>query len=66
MKKSKRVNYKEMSLEELNKKLENFKTELFNLRFQVVVNQVENPARTKIVKKEIARILTQVNSFKKS
>lgn len=66
MKKSKRVNYKEMSLEELNKKLENFKTELFNLRFQVVVNQVENPARTRIVKKEIARILTQVNSFKKS
>lgn len=49
---------KEMSVEELNEKLGNLKEELFNLRFQLAINQLENTARLKAVKKDIARIKT--------
>lgn len=66
MKKSKKVNYKGLALEDLNKKLKDFKTELFNLRFQLVVNQLENPSRIRTVKKEVAKILTEINSQKKA
>lgn len=47
---------RELSLGELNEKLNNAKEELFNLRFQLAVNQLENPMRIKAVKKDIARI----------
>ena len=43
---------------ELNKKLEDLKKELFNLRFQLAINQLENPMRIVAVKKDIARIKT--------
>ncbi len=49
---------REMSESELNEKLVDLKTELFNLRFQLAVNQLENPMRVKAVKKDIARIKT--------
>lgn len=49
---------REMSLVELNEKLTELKSELFNLRFQLAVNQLENPMRIKAVKKDIARIKT--------
>lgn len=62
---SKKNNYVGMSLEELNKKLKDYKVELFNLRFQQIVNQLENPARFGIVKKEIARIKTEINNPKR-
>lgn len=47
-----------MSLEELKTKLSDSKAELFNLRFQLAVNQLDNPMRIKAVKKDIARIMT--------
>ena len=47
-----------MSNEELNNKLKDLKAELFNLRFQQAINQLENPMRIKAVKKDIARIMT--------
>ncbi|MGN0660653.1 MAG: 50S ribosomal protein L29 [Oscillospiraceae bacterium] len=49
---------REASVVELNERLTNLKSELFNLRFQVAVNQLENPMRIKAVKKEIARVQT--------
>ncbi len=49
---------RELSAEELSEKLEDLKQELFNLRFQNAVNQLENTARLKAVKKDIARIKT--------
>ena len=49
---------KEMSVDELNEKLSNLKEELFNLRFQLAINQLDNTARLKAVKKDIARIKT--------
>ena len=49
---------RELSNAELNEKLTALKSELFNLRFQHAINQLENPMRMKEVKKDIARIKT--------
>ena len=49
---------RELSNAELVKKLDDLKKELFNLRFQHAVNQLENPMRLKAVKKEIAVVMT--------
>jgi len=43
---------------ELNEKLQDLKAELFNLRFQHAINQLENPMRLNDVKKDIARVKT--------
>ena len=43
---------------ELNQKLAELKSELFNLRFQLEINQLDNPMRIKEVKKNIAQIKT--------
>lgn len=45
---------------DLNKKIVELKEELFNLRFQLAVGQLENTARIKTVKKTIARIKTVI------
>lgn len=47
-----------MNANELNEKLADLKSELFNLRFQHAINQLDNPTRLKMVKKDIARIKT--------
>ena len=49
---------KDMTVDELNSKLAELKQELFNLRFQHAVNQLENPKRLQAVKKYIARVKT--------
>ncbi len=49
---------KTKSAEELNKQLVDLKDELFKLRFQHAINQLENPMRIKAVKKDIARVKT--------
>ena len=43
---------------ELNSKLQDLKEELFNLRFQNAINQLDNPIRIQVVRKDIARIKT--------
>ncbi|MBQ8387387.1 MAG: 50S ribosomal protein L29 [Clostridia bacterium] len=47
-----------MSAEQLNDKLKELKGELFNLRFQHAINQLENPHRIADVKHDIARVMT--------
>lgn len=47
-----------MSVDEMNEKLTGLKEELFALRFQLAVNQLDNTSRLKAVKKDIARIMT--------
>ena len=47
-----------MSAEELNAKLKELKEELFNLRFQHAINQLDNPQRMVEVKRNIARVMT--------
>ena len=49
---------RENNLPELQDKLTKLKEELFNLRFQLAINQLENPMRITAVKKDIARIKT--------
>ena len=47
-----------MSAEELNAKLKELKEELFTLRFQHAINQLDNPQKIVEVKKNIARVMT--------
>ena len=49
---------RELTAEELDAKLKDLKSELFNLRFQHAINQLENPMRLNHVKKDIARVKT--------
>ncbi|MGN0557848.1 MAG: 50S ribosomal protein L29 [Acutalibacteraceae bacterium] len=49
---------RELSVSELELKLKELKEELFNLRFQLAINQLENPTRISAVKKDIARVST--------
>ena len=49
---------REMTAVELNKQLKDLKAELFNLRFQHAINQLDNPNRIDAVKKDIARVMT--------
>lgn len=52
--------FRELTEEELFDALVEAKEERFNLRFQVATNQLDNTARLKQVKKEIAQILTVI------
>ena len=49
---------RENTLPELNEQLAKLKEELFNLRFQHAINQLDNPMRIAAVKKDIARVKT--------
>ena len=49
---------RKMSTDELNAKLKELKEELFNLRFQHAINQLDNPQKIVEVKKNIARVMT--------
>ncbi len=51
---------REMTVEELEAKLADLKKELFNLRFQLAVNQLDNPHRIADVKHDIARVMTVI------
>lgn len=49
---------RKLSAKELDAKLLELKDELFKLRFQQAINQLDNPMRINAVKKDIARIKT--------
>ena len=53
---------RELSTADLHVKLEEARSELFNLRFQMATSQLDNTARVKTVKKDIARILTELRA----
>lgn len=55
---------RELSVDELNAKLKELKTELFNLRFQLAINQLENTNRIPEVKRDIARVMTVLQEKK--
>ena len=52
---------RDLSDEELEQKLHDRRQELFNLRFQAATGALENSARLRLAKREIARILTVRN-----
>jgi large subunit ribosomal protein L29 len=53
---------REKSLDELREQLSTLKKEAFNLRFQQATGQLENTARVKTVRREVARVLTVLNA----
>ncbi|MFA6947390.1 MAG: 50S ribosomal protein L29 [Eubacteriales bacterium] len=54
----------EMTPAELEAKLKELKGELFNLRFQNAINQLDNPHKIADVKKDIARVMTVLHEKK--
>ena len=54
----KTVDLRKLSYAELQEQLDEAKEELFNLRFQVVTNQLDNTARIKEVRHNVARVKT--------
>ena len=55
-----------MSVEALEEKLKELKTELFNLRFQHAINQLDNPHNMTEVKHDIARVMTVLQEKKEA
>ena len=53
---------RELSAEDLQAKLKEAREELFNLRFQMATSQIDNTARVGQVKKDIARIQTEMRA----
>jgi len=51
---------KDLSMEEMVRKLDDLKEELFNLRFQHETGQLENPQKMKQTKRDIARVKTVI------
>lgn len=52
----------ELSAEDLQAKLKDARAELFNLRFQMATSQLDNTARLRQVKTDIARIQTEMRA----
>ncbi len=56
----KTVDLRKLSYAELQEQLDEGKEELFNLRFQIVTNQLDNTARIKQVRRHVARVKTMM------
>ncbi len=57
---------RELNIGELNHRLEELRTELFNLRFQKAKNLLDKVDRLRLVKREIARVLTVMKQKQKA
>jgi large subunit ribosomal protein L29 len=55
---------RDLTIEDLNKKLDDCKEELFNLRIQKVRNRLENTSQIRIIRRDIARVLTVLTQKK--
>ena len=60
--KTKEIN--KLSNDELEKKLNTLKKDLFNIRFKKINNQINNPAQYSQIKKSIARLYTTIKNSK--
>ncbi len=58
----KAIEIRDMADTELLEKIKDSRAELFNLRFQLATGQLDNPARIKDIKKDIARLLTEIRT----
>lgn len=56
------VEIREFDDADLTQKLKDARAELFNLRFQLATGQLDNPQRIKVVKKDIARLHTEIRA----
>jgi large subunit ribosomal protein L29 len=55
---SKATELRDLPDDELLSRIESAKEELFNLRFQLATGQLDNPARLRVLKRDIARVAT--------
>ncbi len=55
---------REMNVDELAGKLKELKSELLNLRFQLAINQLDNPHKIEETKRNIARVMTVIREKK--
>ena len=55
--------YNDLTIDELNKELQEKKEVLFNMRFQKSLQQLDHPIMIRNIKKDIARIKTKINSI---
>lgn len=60
-----REDFSELNEQELEEKYKHFKEELFNLRFQDATNQLSNPSRISMVRRNIARVKTYITRLEK-
>ena len=51
---------KKLTLDQAIKKIDALKKDLFNIRFKKINNQIDNPAQYKEIKKDIARLYTNI------
>ena len=58
----KMTDIRELETSDLAEKVKEARAELFNLRFQLATGQLDNPARISSVKKDIARLLTEMRA----
>ena len=65
MKKSKRKEIQEKTMEELNADGRNLRAEIFNLRLQQASAQLEKPDRLRVLRRDIARIETQKSALRR-
>ncbi len=56
---------KELAVDELQRKEQDLRKELFNLRFQQATGEIENPMRIRAIRKNIARVLTLIGEKNK-
>jgi large subunit ribosomal protein L29 len=61
----KKTDFKDMTAAELNAKGRDMRQELFNLRLQQASSQLEKPSRMRTLRKDIARIETQLSVLRK-
>ncbi|UCF88505.1 MAG: 50S ribosomal protein L29 [bacterium] len=57
---------RDLTLDELRQKESDLSAELFNLRFQIATNQLENPMRLPLAKKNLARVKTVIAQKERS
>jgi|TARA_B110000438_G_C15666384_1_gene586226 large subunit ribosomal protein L29 len=60
--KNKEIN--KLSVDQLKNKVNSFKKDLFNFRFRKVNGQIEDTSKISLVKRDLAKILTKLNSKK--
>ena len=58
--------FKAMSVEELTKQISDLKEELFNLRFRLATGQLDNVMQINVVKRDIARAMTELTAKTKA
>ena len=61
----KKIDFKDMTAAELNATGRDMRQEMFNLRLQQASSQLEKPSRMRVLRKDIARIETQLTVLRK-